>query len=67
MSEQVICMQWQSSVMPVPAFDYFHADCFTGQAERFPNGRIRYVPIHEVGMSAICSGCWEYIREKKEA
>ena len=63
--EQIIIMQWKSPVMPVSAFDCFHVRCYTGQAERFPNGSIRYVPINEVSASAVCSGCSQYIRGEK--
>jgi hypothetical protein len=64
--EQIVCLQWQSPVMPVSAFECFHIGCYSGQAERLPNGRIRYVPIHEVGVYAVCSGCWQDIRHQTE-
>lgn len=65
--EQIVCLQWRSDETLAPTFNYFHLTCYAGQAERLPGASIRYLPIQEVGHSAICSGCWKYIREQEES
>ncbi|HEY4387800.1 MAG TPA: hypothetical protein VGN34_25400 [Ktedonobacteraceae bacterium] len=63
-NEIVICISWQSSVMPVAAYNYFHQRCYTGSS--FSNQELRELPVAEVGMSAMCCGCGEYIREEEK-
>jgi len=62
-SEIAIIVSWQSSVMPVAAFNYYHQRCYTGSS--FPSQEKRELPIEDVGMNAVCCECWKPIREEK--
>jgi hypothetical protein len=61
--EIVICISWQSDVMPVATYNYWHAAYYTGSS--FPRQEKRELPIEDVGMSAVCCECWKPIREEK--
>jgi hypothetical protein len=63
-NELVVVISWQSSVMPVAAYNAFHERCYTGTS--FSNQELREVPVAEVSMSAVCCGCGGYIREEEK-
>jgi len=63
----IIRIAWQTPMMPVPAFDYFHAECLLQRpefkSEAIAQGKWSKLQTEEVGSDAKCSHCERKLRE----
>lgn len=62
----VICISWQTEIMPVLAHDYFHFECLaqhTFKSEAIANGKRRELKVEEVRRDAMCEVCGRKLRE----
>jgi hypothetical protein len=62
----IISVAWQTSVMPVPAYDYFHAECEAShefKSEAIKNGARRELSSEDIATFAVCSHCYGKLKE----
>jgi len=62
----VIRVAWQTEVMPVPAYWYYHQECYSVHAIPLPNEQIRQVNSADVGIHATCQVCGRAISVQQQ-